>query len=192
MKYIQLFTICLLLQTFFYSSYTFSQDEELEETIVISAKYPVPLSEVIGSVDSINLSDMESRQISGLRDLLDNTIGVSVSRDIYSGRAFNNTVSIRGMGGKRVNLLIDGVRFGETYQGYGRDLVDTELLKRVEILKGPSSALYGSDGLAGALLYITKDPSDFTQGDTTYQSVSAAYDSDNEHTKASYLSLIHI
>ena len=187
MKYIQLFTICLLLQTFFYSSFTFSQDEELEETIVISAKYPVPLSEVIGSVDSINLSDMESRQISGLRDLLDNTIGVSVSRDIYSGRAFNNTVSIRGMGGKRVNLLIDGVRFGETYQGYGRDLVDTELLKRVEILKGPSSALYGSDGLAGALLYITKDPSDFTQGDTTYQSVSAAYDSDNEHKKASYL-----
>ncbi|GIS26005.1 MAG: hypothetical protein CM15mP127_03780 [Gammaproteobacteria bacterium] len=34
-----------------------------------------------------------------------------------------------------MNLLIDGVRFGETYQGYGRDLVDTELLKRVEILK---------------------------------------------------------
>ena len=90
----------------------FAQDDAIEETVVISAKYPVALSEVIGSVSSISLQEIESRQVSDLRDLLDNTVGVSVTRDVYSGRTFNNTVSI-GMGGKRVNLLIDGVRFGE-------------------------------------------------------------------------------
>ena len=164
-----------------------AQEEVIEETVVISAKYPVPLSEVIGSVDSISLRDIESRQVSDLRDLLDNTIGVSVTKDVYAGRTFNNTISIRGMGDKRVNLLIDGVRFGETYNGYGRDLVDTELLKRVEILKGPSSALYGSDGLAGAILYITKDPSDLATDNSFYQSLNAGYDSDNEHSKFSYL-----
>ena len=152
----------LSLITILFQGFLIAQEEVVEETVVISAKYPIPLSEVIGSVDSISLKDIESRQVSDLRDLLDNTIGVSVTKDVYAGRTFNNTISIRGMGDKRVNLLIDGVRFGETYNGYGRDLVDTELLKRVEILKGPSSALYGSDGLAGALLYITKDPVSYT------------------------------
>jgi len=181
------FKTFFIITTILFQGFLLAQDEMLEETVVISAKYPVPLSEVIGSVDSISLEDIESRQVSDLRDLLDNTIGVSVTKDVYAGRTFNNTISIRGMGDKRVNLLIDGVRFGETYNGYGRDLVDTELLKRVEILKGPSSALYGSDGLAGALLYITKDPSDLATDNSIYQSVTAGYDSDNEHSKLSYL-----
>ena len=181
------FKTFFIITTILFQGFLLAQDEMLEETVVISAKYPVPLSEVIGSVDSISLEDIESRQVSDLRDLLDNTIGVSVTKDVYAGRTFNNTISIRGMGDKRVNLLIDGVRFGETYNGYGRDLVDTELLKRVEILKGPSSALYGSDGLAGALLYITKDPSDLATDNSLYQSITAGYDSDNEHSKLSYL-----
>tara|TARA_B100000900_G_scaffold355303_1_gene324499 strand:+ start:66 stop:2288 length:2223 start_codon:yes stop_codon:yes gene_type:complete len=180
-------TIILFLILSCFANQIFAEENLIEETVVISAKYPVALSEVIGSVDSISMQEIESRQVSDLRDLLDNAVGVSVTRDVYSGRTFNNTVSIRGMGGKRVNLLIDGVRFGETYDGYGRDLVDTELLKRVEILKGPSSALYGSDGLAGAILYITKDPGDLATQDGFYQSVTAGYDSDNEHSKASYL-----
>ena len=180
-------TAFLSLVSILFQGFLIAQEEVIEETVVISAKYPVPLSEVIGSVDSISLRDIESRQVSDLRDLLDNTIGVSVTKDVYAGRTFNNTISIRGMGDKRVNLLIDGVRFGETYNGYGRDLVDTELLKRVEILKGPSSALYGSDGLAGAILYITKDPSDLATDSSFYQSLNAGYDSDNEHSKFSYL-----
>ena len=150
-----------VLFVFIYTSIIFGQSDVVEETVVISAKYPVPLSEVIGSVDSISLKDIEDRQVSDLNDLLNNTVGVSSTRSISSGRAYNDSISVRGMGGRRVNLLVDGIRSGELYQGYGKDLVDTELLKRVEILKGPSSALYGSDGLAGAILYITKDPSDF-------------------------------
>ncbi len=171
----------------FYEGTLFAQDESIEETVVISAKYPVPLSEVIGSVDSISLNDINDRQVSDLKDLLDNTVGVNSSRSIYLGRSYNDSISIRGMGGRRVNLLVDGIRSGELYQGYGKDLVDTELLKRVEILKGPSSALYGSDGLAGALLYITKDPSDFAGPDDFYHAVNVGYDSDNNHQKLSYL-----
>ena len=171
----------------FYESTLFAQEEAIEETVVISAKYPVPLSEVIGSVDSISLNDINDRQVSDLKDLLDNTVGVNSSRSIYLGRSYNDSISIRGMGGRRVNLLVDGIRSGELYQGYGKDLVDTELLKRVEILKGPSSALYGSDGLAGALLYITKDPSDFAGPDDFYHAVNVGYDSDNNHQKLSYL-----
>ena len=164
-----------------------SADEEVQEVVVISSKYPVPLQEVVGSVDSISLEDMETRMVSDMADMLDKTIGVSVSRRNVSGRSYNDGISIRGLGGKRVNILIDGIRVADAYTGYGRDVVDVDLLKGVEILKGPSSALYGSDGLAGAVSYITKDPSDLAEFGDNYFSVNTSYDEDNEQTKVSLL-----
>ena len=102
-----------------------------------------------------------------MQDLLATTVGVSVNRRQAYGRTYNDGISIRGLGGKRVNILIDGIRIADAYTGYGRDVVDMGLLKRVEILKGPSSALYGSDGLAGVVSYVTKDPEDLaTEGRT--------------------------
>ena len=162
-------------------------EDDVQEVVVISSKYPVPLEEVVGSVDSISLEDLETRMVSDLGDMLDKTIGVSVSKRNVSGRAYNDGISIRGLGGKRVNILIDGIRVAEAYTGYGRDVVDVDLLKRVEILKGPSSALYGSDGLAGAVSYITKDPSDLAEFGQNYFSVNTSYDEDNEQTKVGLL-----
>jgi hemoglobin/transferrin/lactoferrin receptor protein len=162
-------------------------EDDVQEVVVISSKYPVPLEEVVGSVDSISLEDLETRMVSDLGDMLDKTIGVSVSKRNVSGRAYNDGISIRGLGGKRVNILIDGIRVAEAYTGYGRDVVDVDLLKRVEILKGPSSALYGSDGLAGAVSYITKDPSDLAEFGQNYFSVNTSYDQDNEQTKVGLL-----
>ena len=164
-----------------------ASEDEVQEVVVISSKYPVPLQEVVGSVDSISLEDMETRMVSDLSDILDKTIGVSVSKRNVSGRAYNDGISIRGLGGKRVNILVDGIRVADAYTGYGRDVVDVDLLKRVEILKGPSSALYGSDGLAGAVSYITKDPSDLADFGKNYLSINTTYDEDNEHTKVSLL-----
>jgi hemoglobin/transferrin/lactoferrin receptor protein len=53
----------------------------------------------------------------------------------------------------------DGYAFGAQNMGRG-DYVDLDTLKSVEIVRGPASALYGSDGLAGSVSYFTKDPSD--------------------------------
>jgi hemoglobin/transferrin/lactoferrin receptor protein len=174
------------LAVFLFLGNIYSEDE-VQEVVVISSKYPVPLQEVVGSVDSISLENMETRMVSDLSDMLDKTIGVSVSKRNVSGRAYNDGISIRGLGGKRVNILIDGIRVAEAYTGYGRDVVDVDLLKRVEILKGPSSALYGSDGLAGAVSYITKDPSDLAEFGQNYFSVNTSYDEDNEQTKVGLL-----
>ena len=176
----------LALAVFLFLGNIYAEDE-VQEVVVISSKYPVPLQEVVGSVDSISLENMETRMVSDLSDMLDKTIGVSVSKRNVSGRAYNDGISIRGLGGKRVNILIDGIRVAEAYTGYGRDVVDVDLLKRVEILKGPSSALYGSDGLAGAVSYITKDPSDLADFGENYFSVNTSYDEDNEQTKVGFM-----
>ncbi len=57
----------------------------------------------------------------------------------------------------------DGYAFGAQNMGRG-DYVDLDTLKSVEIVRGPASALYGSDGLAGSVNYFTKDPSDLLTG----------------------------
>ena len=119
-------TLKTLFLSLFMSIGVINADEDVQEVVVISSKYPVPLEEVVGSVDSISLDDIETRMVSDLSDMLDKTIGVSVSKRNVSGRAYNDGISIRGLGGKRVNILIDGIRVADAYTGYGRDVVDVD------------------------------------------------------------------
>ena len=161
--------------------------DQIEEIVVIANKYPVPASEVVGSVDSILRAEIETRLVNDLSDLLDKTIGVSVPRSNSYGRSYDEGISIRGLGGKRVNILVDGVRVADSYTGYGRDVVEVDLLQRVEVLKGPSSALYGSDGLAGAVAYTTKDPSDLAEIGEQYFSITSSYDQSSENRKVGLL-----
>ena len=164
-------------------------DQTVEEVVTVSSKLPIPIDEVVGTVDVITLDEIETRMVSDLSQLLENTVGVNVPMDISSGRSRNSDVTIRGVGNNRVNIFIDGFRTGDAYQsgGYGKDLVDTELIKRVEILKGPSSALYGSDGLAGTVAYTTKDASDLVDDSKKYLSVSLASQAVNSQEKATVL-----
>jgi outer membrane receptor protein involved in Fe transport len=66
-----------------------------------------------------------------------------------------------------VQVRVDGIRlpdFPESNIGAGnftRDFVDLETIRRIEILRGPASALYGSDALGGVVAYTTKDPADY-------------------------------
>ena len=191
MKYIK--TI-MILGVFFAFPMLNSQDtnEEVEEIVTVSSKQPVPIDKVVGSVALISQDEIETRMVSDLSQLLENTIGVTVPKRVTSGRFRNSDVVVRGVGNNRVNIFIDGFRTGDAYQsgGYGRDLVDTELLKRVEILKGPSSSLYGSDGLAGTIAYTTKDASDFIDDSNKYLSLTLSNQNVNSQQKVTVLGAV--
>ena len=91
-------------------------------------------------------------------------------------------------------IQVDGVRvphgfsFGAQNVGRG-DYVDLGLIKSVEILRGPSSALYGSDGLAGAVSFITADPSDFLESGKAIGGLVRASlgDSDARHADGDFV-----
>ena len=181
--------IKFLLIVFVFNSFSIAKEsKDIEEITVISSRAPIPLSEVIGSVSLIKSDDIENRIVNNIGDLIENTIGVTAPRSDGYGRIFNEGFRIRGLGGKRVNVIIDGVRIPDSYVGYGRDVVDVDLVKKVEILKGPSSALYGSDGLAGAISYTTKDASDLADLNDPFFSATASYDEANDGTKYGFLS----
>ena len=162
-------------------------DKTIQEIVVISSRKPIAKSDVVGSVSSISEAEIEARMVNDMQQLFATTPGVGVKRRSAYGRMYNEGISIRGLGGKRVNILIDGARVPDAYTGYGRDVVEIDLLKRVEVLKGPSSALYGSDGLAGAVAYTTKDPSDYLDGKQFHVSSSARHDSSSDRNKFSIL-----
>ena len=71
-------------------------------------------------------------------------------------------VFVRGLTGNKVNVFVDGVRYSNGAQRGGvntfLNLIDASLLDRVEILRGPSSAQYGSDALGGSIQFLSQVP----------------------------------
>ena len=157
-----------------------------EELVVISSRIPTVASEVIGSVDSITSEDLDLNMIDSLAELVRFVPGVSAHKENQYGRSFTDDLHIRGIHGGAI-YLIDGQRISDSYTGYGRDIVDTDLLKKVEIMKGPSSVEYGSDGLAGAVAYFTKDPSDLVEEGEHYFSANFSTQQANKQEKLNLL-----
>jgi len=132
-----------------------------DEITVTATRTEHPTDSVAGEVAVITSDEMDAHLVNGLQDLVRYEPGVSVRGD--RGRYGNAGFSIRGIEGNRVLLLVDGVRVPDLLEGaipLGRDYVDPATLKRVEILRGPASGLYGSDAIGGVVAYATKDPAD--------------------------------
>jgi len=153
-----------------------------------------PADKVPATVTVITSQRIEEELTTDIKDLVRFEAGVSVRNNparftaagSTTGRDGNSGFNIRGLEGNRVLILTDGIRVPDAYsfgaQANGRgDYVDLGTLKSVEILRGPASALYGSDGVAGAVSFTTKDPSDYlTSGKSWTVGGSAAYASADE------------
>ena len=177
----------LLLVVFLTFPGTFFSDEtdDAEEVIVIASRIPTLASDVIGSVESISSAELEAQMVNGLEQIVRYMPGVSAHNESQYGRSLTEDVHIRGIHGGAI-FLIDGIRISDSYTGYGRDTVDVDLLKKVEIMKGPSSVEYGSDGLAGTIAYFTKDPEDLVK-EGRYLSITTSYIEKNKQDKVNLL-----
>ncbi len=162
-----------------------AQDSERQyaenEITVTATRVAADTFEVPAVVTVIDAEQIEENLATDIKDLIRFEPGVSVptSPSRFSaalgatGRDGNSGFNIRGMGGNRVLFQVDGVRvpdgfsFGPNAFGRG-DYVDLDLLQSVEIVRGPASALYGSDGLAGVVSFITRDPSDILTDDENF------------------------
>jgi hemoglobin/transferrin/lactoferrin receptor protein len=138
----------------------------LAEIVVIAARRPQPADEVAGTVSVIDRPEIERLQAQDIRDLVRYEPGVRVVADPsrFGLEGFN----IRGVQGNRVAVRIDGVPLPDAFSvgllaNAGRDQVDPELVQRLEILRGPASALYGSDALGGIVTLSTRVPTDVVE-----------------------------
>lgn len=124
-------------------------------TVVITATRTERMqAEVPQSIDVVTSEEMRRQPARTLADHLKDIPGVSVSDGSIGGLA---RVNIRGEGGARVLVLVDGIRISEQKSMDGAQLlVDPADIERVEIVKGPGSVLYGSEAIGGVVNIITK------------------------------------
>ena len=157
---------------------------EMDPIVVVASKSPRPLSDVVGQVSVIDAGFIERYGIENMDDLLRYEPGLNIES---SGTRFgSNAINIRGIGGNRVAIEVDGVptrdRFAiGSYSDAGRLLAETDRIKRLEVLYGPASTLYGSDAIGGVMAITTWDPADLlAYGDgKSWYSLRGGYQSVN-------------
>jgi hemoglobin/transferrin/lactoferrin receptor protein len=137
-----------------------------QERIVVTAvasRRAETLDATPATVSVIERADLERTLARDVRDALRYEPGVSVENG--ATRFGLGNIAIRGLDGNRVVMLQDGVRMPDNYRvgsfsNANRNPFELGLLSRIEILRGPGSALYGSDALAGVVSLTTIDPRD--------------------------------
>lgn len=152
---------------------------EVAPVTVIATRNEARTDEIPVTVSVITADEIEENLYTDIKDLVRFEPGVSVPTSPQrftaalsgAGRDGNSGFTIRGMGGDRVLMVTDGIRIPDGFvfgaQAVGRGgYNDLDLMQRVEILRGPASALYGSDGVAGAVSFTTKDPEDMLRGES--------------------------
>ncbi|WP_370645266.1 TonB-dependent receptor domain-containing protein [Halorhodospira sp. 9628] len=115
------------------------------------------------SVTVIDREQIERSQAQDLPALLRRAPGVNVSQQ--GGLGKQTRISMRGTGTSQSLLLIDGVRAGSATTGEA-DLQHIPLsqIERVEVVRGPRSALYGSDAIGGVIQVFTRDVTEEPSG----------------------------
>lgn len=139
--------------------------EEAELTVLkqvnvtsTATKTPRDLFDTPDSISIVDFTDMENRQVRSIGDAIKDLPGVSIGG---GPRALAQQPEIRGLSGSRVLITVDGARQNFTSGHKGRVFVDPELLKQIDVLRGPGSAVWGSGALGGVIAMTTRDAEDF-------------------------------
>lgn len=138
------------------------------------------LSDVAATVDVIDREQLDRHLVRDIKDLVRYEPGVSVTSS--PARFGLGGFRIRGLDGNRVRIQTDGIAMPKafnigSFSDANRNFTDLETLKRVEIVRGPASALYGSDALGGVVAFVTKDPADYLKdGKNSYVGLKFGYD----------------
>jgi len=159
-------------------------DSTLEEITITVTKAPRPLLEVPATVSVVTAEKIDRQLVTDIESLVRYEPGVSVRNSL--SRFGLTDFNIRGIDGNRVLLEVDNVRLPDAFS-FGsfsfatRDGVEVDLLKRVEIVRGSASSLYGSNALGGVVAFTTKDPDDLLRPDQDFGgSVKAGYTEEDD------------
>lgn len=157
---------------------TGSKDEPIQlEKIDVSAEkennFSLPLDAIASSGSRLGLTSRElpaslsivTQEMMLLRGLRTAVEAVESTVGMTGGTQFGSipNYSTRGFGGNNVSILRDGIRQNTASQS--SRTVDSFILDRIEVLKGPDGLMFGEGAIGGAVNYLSKSPSDTFRGD---------------------------
>lgn len=136
--------------------------KRFDEIVVTARKREENIQETPLSISAFTSNMIEAAGIRDMADIAKSTPGFSLDDEF--GRTSGVRPVIRGqatiLGASGVSTFVDGILLNGSILDY--DLTDVE---RIEVVKGPQSALYGRNTYSGAINIITKSPSDEASGD---------------------------
>jgi vitamin B12 transporter len=129
----------------------------LLEVTVTASRIPTELQRTGSAMTIIPRADVERSNPTSLVDVLRNVPGVTLTES--GGPGSTSDIRLRGANPNHTLVLIDGVRVNDPAQASGEfdaAIIAPSLIERIEVLRGPQSALYGSDAIGGVVNIITK------------------------------------
>ena len=127
-----------------------AQTPQLKEVVVTANRVQTRADDLVSEVVVIDRAAIEASSGRTLTEVLARNAGVQMTSN--GGLGKNTGVFIRGTETRHTILLIDGVRFGSATTGAPSwDNIPLDMIDRIEVLKGPASALYGSEAVGGVV-----------------------------------------
>jgi vitamin B12 transporter len=140
------------------SSIAYAKDanaDEIENIIITANRTQQEQFLTLSATQVITKEDIVAFQPQNVTDLLEKVAGISVVNQGGAGQA--SSVSMRGTSSGHTLVLVDGVRIGSATLGstsFGG--ISVALIERIEVVKGPRAALWGSDAIGGVIQIFTK------------------------------------
>ncbi|CAN8139769.1 outer membrane receptor for ferrienterochelin and colicins [uncultured Thiomicrorhabdus sp.] len=156
---------------------------ELKNVVVTAASYEQDVRDAAAAVTIITKEDLQDRPVADVLEAIRESVGLSLQSQ--GGGSNRPSLSIRGMDSDRSLILIDGRRINASdnvlqHTDFQFDWIPIEQIERIEIVRGPMSALYGSEAFGGVVNIITKSPTTAWNRSFNVQS-GAVTDNDGEN-----------
>jgi vitamin B12 transporter len=128
---------------------------ERNQVIVSAARTSEPREDAIASVSVITRADIDRLQPHAVDELLTGLVGLSIASHGDLGKT--TSVMIRGTNADHALVLIDGIKIGSATTGTAAwEHLPVEQIDHIEIIRGPTSSLYGSEALGGVVQIFTR------------------------------------
>lgn len=126
----------------------------LEDVVITGTKTPVPVKESSLSSTVITAKEIEERQAFRAEEMVRSVPGVIISQSGSTGGA--TSLFLRGGNNNYTQVLYNGMRLNDTGGNFDWNILTVDNVERIEVIRGPMSALYGADAMTGVVQLQTK------------------------------------
>lgn len=133
---------------------------QMEEVVVTGTMKPTFVSASPIKVEVITAKQLDTYIPAAASSVVEGIQLVNGVQEVVAcGVCYTNSISINGLQGAYTAILMDGTPiYGNLASVYGLNGIPNMIIERFEVIKGPSSTLYGSEAVAGVINIITKNP----------------------------------
>ncbi|WP_422452056.1 TonB-dependent hemoglobin/transferrin/lactoferrin family receptor [Endozoicomonas sp. ALC066] len=155
----------------------------LNQVTVTATRSEKDITDVAQTIEVVDQYQIQQEQPESVAQAVQSLPNVSVSG---GPRTSSQNINIRGLEGTRVLQITDGARQNFSNGHRGSYFTDPELLKSIEVVKGPSSNLWGSGAIGGVVVQNTKTAEEMLEpGETLGGYVSQGFHSNNNESRTS-------